>query len=334
MSAIRNLKSSVIALALEGRGKGEGEKIIIPRPSIPSHQWRGGTKGTFMNERQSAKQILRKPSWLKVRPPYSHECRSIKSTLAGLQLHTVCQEAACPNMAECFASGTATFLIMGNICTRDCLYCNVEHGKPTAVDKNEINHLTDAVKKMKLEYVVITSVTRDDLPDGGAQVFADCVIRLREEIPACKVEVLIPDFQGNPASLKKVLQAKPDVINHNMEVVKSMFSKLRAQGNYDVSLKVLKNINSSSVISKSGFMVGFGENRENILRLLDDLASASCTRLTIGQYQQPTLKHWPVAKYYHPDEFAEFKEIAYQKGFQYVEAGPLVRSSYHAARAR
>jgi len=287
-----------------------------------------------MNERQSAKQILRKPPWLKVRPPYSNECRNIKSTLTGLRLHTVCQEAACPNMAECFACGTATFLIMGNICTRDCLYCNVEHGRPEAIDENEVNNLIDAVRKMKLEYVVITSVTRDDLPDGGASIFADCVGRLREEIPSCKVEVLIPDFQGNSASFQKVIQTKPDVINHNMEVVKLMYARLRPQGNYDVSLKLLKEINSSSVISKSGFMIGFGESHEDILHLIDDLASVSCARLTIGQYQQPTLKHWPVAKYYHPDEFAEFKEIAYQKGFQYVEAGPLVRSSYHAAMAR
>lgn len=236
-------------------------------------------------------------------------------------------------MAECFASGTATFLIMGNICTRDCLYCNVEHGKPAAIDENEINHLMDAVKKMELEYVVITSVTRDDLPDGGAQVFSQCVSKLREALPACKIEVLIPDFQGNPAALEKVIAAKPDVINHNMEVVKPMFARLRPQGNYDVSLELLKKIGSSPVISKSGFMVGFGESREDILQLIDDMASVSCARLTIGQYQQPTLKHWPVAKYYHPDEFSQFKEIAYQKGFQYVEAGPLVRSSYHAARA-
>jgi lipoyl synthase len=286
-----------------------------------------------MNQLKEKSQILRKPSWLKVRPPYSHECRSIKSTFAGLQLHTVCQEAACPNMAECFASGTATFLIMGNICTRDCLYCNVEQGKPATIDENEINHLIDAVRKMKLEYVVITSVTRDDLPDGGAQVFSACVSRLREEFPACKIEVLIPDFQGNKVALEKVLTAKLDVINHNLEVVKPMFARLRPQGNYNVSLNLLKKIGSSSVISKSGFMVGFGESREDIVQLIDDLASVSCARLTIGQYQQPTLKHWPVAKYYHPDEFAEFKEIAYQKGFQYVEAGPLVRSSYHAAKA-
>lgn len=286
-----------------------------------------------MNQLSKKPQLLRKPQWLKVRPAFSAECRKIKSALAGLQLHTVCQEAACPNMAECFAGGTATFLIMGNICTRDCLYCNVEHGIPAAIDKNEINHLTDAVKKMRLDYVVMTSVTRDDLPDGGASVFSDCVNKLREEFPACKIEVLIPDFQGNQMALNKVIAARPDVINHNMEVVKPMFKKLRPQGNYDNSLKLLKKVSSSSVVSKSGFMIGFGESRKDILQLIDDLAVVSCARLTIGQYQQPTLKHWPVAKYYHPNEFAELREIAYQKGFQYVEAGPLVRSSYHAARA-
>jgi lipoyl synthase len=286
-----------------------------------------------MNQLNEKLQILRKPSWLKVRPPYSYECRNIKSTLAGFQLHTVCQEAACPNMAECFAGGTATFLIMGNICTRDCLYCNVGHGKPLAIDKNEINHLIDALGKMKLDYIVITSVTRDDLPDGGSSVFSHYVRELRKRFPACRIEVLIPDFLGNRAALEKVIAAKPDVINHNMEVVKSMFARLRPQGSYDVSLNLLKNVSSSPIISKSGFMIGFGESREDILQLIDDLASVSCARLTIGQYQQPTLKHWPVAKYYHPDEFAEFKEIAYQKGFQYVETGPLVRSSYHAAKA-
>jgi lipoic acid synthetase len=171
------------------------------------------------------------------------------------------------------------------------------------------------------------------LPDGGAQVFSACVSRLRKEFPAFRIEVLIPDFQGNRAALEKVMSAGPDVINHNMEVVKPLFTQLRPQGNYNVSLELLKQIETSSVISKSGFMVGFGESREDILQLIDDMASVSCARLTIGQYQQPTMKHWPVAKYYHPDEFAEFKEVAYQKGFKYVEAGPLVRSSYHAAKA-
>jgi lipoic acid synthetase len=286
--------------------------------------------GKRMNERS---QLLRKPAWLKVRLPYAEECRKTKITIADLQLHTVCQEAACPNIAECFSCGTATFLILGNICTRNCIYCNVQHGSPQPQSENEVDQLIAAVKKMSLKYVVITSVTRDDLPDGGAEIFARCIDGLRRNIPDAKIEILIPDFQGNEAALEKVIAVCPDVINHNIEVVKPMFAKLRPQGNYDVSLALLRQVAASSIVSKSGFMVGFGESREDILHLIDDLASASCARLTIGQYQQPTLKNWPVAKYYHPDEFAEFREIAYQKGFQYVEAGPLVRSSYHAAKA-
>ncbi len=204
---------------------------------------------------------------------------------------------------------------------------------PHLYDEQEINHLIDAVQKISLKYVVITSVTRDDLPDGGAQVFADCIGDLRKAVPECKIEVLIPDFQGQSSALEKVIAAKPDVINHNMEVVAPLFAQLRPQGNYRFSLALLSRITATPIISKSGFMVGFGEKREDILRLIDDLVAASCARLTIGQYQQPTFRHWPVVKYYHPDEFVELKEIAYQKGFQYVEAGPLVRSSYHAAQA-
>lgn len=282
---------------------------------------------------QSNTPLLRKPAWLKVRPPFAAECRHLLSTLAGLRLHTVCQEAACPNIAECFQSGTATFLILGNICTRHCLYCHVAHGVPQKVDGDEIGHLISAARQMNLNYIVITSVTRDDLQDGGAQIFADCITHLRLAIPDCRIEVLIPDFQGNIQALEKVIAANPDVINHNMEVVEPLFGQLRPQGDYQLSLRLLAQVSATPVVSKSGFMVGFGETKGAILRLLDDLAAASCKRLTIGQYQQPTLNHWPVAKYYHPDEFAEFKEIAYSKGFQYVESGPLVRSSYHAAKA-
>jgi lipoyl synthase len=286
-----------------------------------------------MNELQTAKNLLRKPPWLKVRLPYAEECRRTRTILSELKLHTVCQEAACPNIAECFADGTATFLILGNICTRNCLYCNVAHGEPLPLAEAELDHLTAAVRKMDLKYIVVTSVTRDDLHDGGAGIFSRCVDELRRAVPDCKIEVLIPDFQGSRPALEKVIAARPNVINHNMEVVRALFPRLRPEGNYNISLDLLRRVAASSIASKSGFMVGFGESREDILRLLDDLARVSCTRLTIGQYQQPTLKHWPVAKYYHPDEFAEFREIAYQKGFQYVEAGPLVRSSYHAARA-
>jgi lipoic acid synthetase len=287
-----------------------------------------------MNRLQEKTLSLRKPSWLKVQPPYAEGCRKIRSTLAGLKLHTVCQEAACPNMAECFKSGTATFLILGNVCTRNCLYCNVAHGEPEKTDENEIENLIAAVRQMKLRYVVITSVTRDDLPDGGADFFARAITRLRQSIPDCKIEVLIPDFQGSREALEKVTTAGPDVLNHNMEVVEPLFARLRPQGDYHRSLELLSSITEKAIVSKSGFMLGFGEKKEHILRLMDDLAAVSCRFLTIGQYQQPTLKHWPVAKYYHPDEFAEFREIAFSKGFEYVESGPLVRSSYHAADAK
>lgn len=286
-----------------------------------------------MDENRQKQQLLRKPPWLKVRMPYAQECRTIRNTLTDLKLHTVCQEAACPNIAECFASGTATFLILGNICTRDCRYCHVRHGKPLPVAENEVENLIAAVKKMALQYIVITSVTRDDLPDGGASVFARCIGELRRAVPGCRIEVLIPDFQGDQEALGTIIAAGPDVINHNVETVATFFPQLRPQGDYKTSLKLLQRAGRSSVVAKSGFMVGFGEGDDDILRLLDDLAAVSCERLTIGQYQQPTLNHWPVVKYYHPDEFLHFQEIAYQKGFKYVEAGPLVRSSYHAARA-
>ena len=287
-----------------------------------------------MDRQQQKKPFLRKPSWLKVRPPYADGGHKIRSTLAGLKLHTVCQEAACPNMAECFASGTATFLILGNVCTRNCLYCNVAHGVPQKPNPKEVENLIAAVRQMKLNYVVITSVTRDDLSDGGASVFARAITGLRHSEPDCKIEVLIPDFQGSREALEKVTAAGPDVINHNMEVVEPLFGRLRPQGNYHRSLEWLSCIANAGMISKSGFMLGFGEEKADILRLMDDLAAASCRRLTIGQYQQPTLQHWPVARYYHPDEFAEFKEIAFSKGFEYVESGPLVRSSYRAAHAK
>jgi len=277
--------------------------------------------------------LLRKPSWLKVRPPYDDACRRIRSALSGLHLHTVCQEAACPNQAECFACGTAAFLILGNTCTRNCLYCNVAHGRPQPPDERETEHLIAAVKQLRLQYVVLTSVTRDDLQDGGAFAFAEAVSRLRGEIPDCKIEVLIPDFQGNPDALGRVIDAAPDVINHNMEAAEPLFHKLRPQGNYRMSLELLSRVTAAGLVSKSGFLVGFGEQKEDLLRLMDDLAAVSCARLTIGQYQQPSRRHWPVARYYSPGEFEELREIAYSKGFEHVESGPLVRSSYHAARA-
>ena len=279
-------------------------------------------------------QIKRKPEWLKVKLPASREFNHVKGILSHFHLHSICQEAHCPNMTECFHSGTATFLILGNICTRNCRYCNVQHGTPEDVNESEPERLARAVKELGLQYIVITSVTRDDLPDGGADIFARCVKKLYREVPGCRVEVLIPDLQGNWDALGCVIDARPHVINHNVEVVPALFRDIRPQGDYHVSLELLRRAHQhgeENIITKSGFMVGFGEDWGDILALLHDLASVYCERVTVGQYQQPTRDHWPVMKYYHPDEFEVIKGMAYEMGLKHVEAGPLVRSSYHAA---
>lgn len=281
------------------------------------------------------RETRRKPEWLKVRLPGTPEFNRVKAVLADMRLHSVCQEARCPNIAECFHSGTATFLILGDICTRNCGYCNVRRGMPAPLDNEEPERIAAAVKSLGLHYAVITSVTRDDLPDGGAEIFARCINNIRREVPGCRVEVLIPDLQGNWNALDAILEAQPDVINHNMEVVKPLFPTLRPMGNYLISLSLLERIARADVniVSKSGFMTGFGEEWDEILELLRDLAAAGCELLTIGQYQQPRRDLCPVKKYYHPDEFGALKHMASQMGFRHVESGPLVRSSYHAAGA-
>ncbi len=280
-------------------------------------------------------EYLRKPPWLKIRLPGTKGFSRVRDTLARHGLHSICQEARCPNMAECFQDGTATFLLMGDVCTRDCRYCNVKHGIPGPVDPGEIPHLVEAVEYLNLKYAVLTSVTRDDLPDGGAAVFARAVMSLRAALPAIRIEVLIPDFQGRSEALEKVIAARPDVINHNIEVVPSLFAALRPQGNYAVSLAILRRLGEGKAAarSKSGFMIGFGESGEDIRQLLTDLASARCGAVTVGQYLQPTRRHAPVRKYYHPEEFAAIREEALALGISHVEAGPLVRSSYHAGAA-
>lgn len=280
-------------------------------------------------------QIRRKPEWLKVKLPATHEFKHVKGILSQFNLHSICQEAQCPNVTECFHSGTATFLILGNICTRNCRYCNIQYGTPERLDEMEPERLTEAVKELGLQYIVITSVTRDDLSDGGAELFARCVEMLYQKVPRCRVEVLIPDLRGNWDALACIIKSKPHVINHNMEVVPAFFSHIRPQGNYHLSLELLHRLHQYSdkeIIVKSGFMVGFGESWSDIMVLLHDLARVHCEMVTIGQYQQPTRNHWPVMKYYHPAEFEMMKGIAHKLGVKHVEAGPLVRSSYHAAR--
>ena len=283
-----------------------------------------------------SKKIRRHPDWLKVSIPGGASYQSIKKQLRSAHLHTICEEAKCPNLSECFHKGTATFLILGDKCTRDCRYCNVTHGTPEGLNEQEPNDVAESVKSLGLSHVVITSVTRDDLSDGGASVFADTIHAVRASIPSCTVEVLIPDFQGNKQALYCVLDAKPDVLNHNIEVVQDLFPSIRPQGYYQQSIDLLTHSKQydPSVITKSGFMVGLGENRDQINHLFNDLRTASVDIITIGQYLQPTRAHVPIERYYSPEEFDELASYASKDlGFVHVESGPLVRSSYHAEQA-
>jgi len=279
--------------------------------------------------------MRRHPDWLKVKIGGGENFAKIKSMLRYAKLHTICEEAKCPNIAECFGCGTAVFLILGDTCTRNCRYCNVKHGTPLPLNPNEPKDVAESVKKLGLKYVVITSVTRDDLKDGGASVFYEAVKEIKKLNNSCRVEVLIPDFKGDREALQTVIDAKPDVINHNIEVVEKLFPEIRPQGNYKTSLELLKNIKkiNRNMTTKSGFMLGLGESKEQIIKTMQDLRKASVDFLTIGQYLQPTREHFDIKKYYTPQEFNEFKKIAMNLGFAHVESGPLVRSSYHAEKA-
>jgi len=274
----------------------------------------------------------RHPDWLKVKIPSGKEYHRMKFLLASSRLYTICEEAKCPNIAECFSKGTATFLILGDICTRNCTYCNVKKGIPLEVDFNEPGRVARTVKKLNLNYVVITSVTRDDLPDGGANIFAQTIQEIKKLSPETKIEVLIPDFQGNRDSLKRVIDAKPYVLAHNLETVERLFPTVRPQGDYRKSLNLLKEAKEMDLhlLTKSGIMVGTGETKEEIMEVMEDLREVDCDIFTIGQYLQPSLNHLSISKYYSPEEFEEFKEIGEELGFLHIESGPLVRSSYHA----
>ena len=276
--------------------------------------------------------MLRKPPWLKKRIPSFQDLQKVKSILDETDLHTVCEEARCPNLGECFARGTSTFLILGKICTRDCGFCAVGHGVPVQPDEAEPEKVAQAVKKMGLQYVVITSVTRDDLSDGGASLFANTIQTIRALDSKTKVEVLIPDFQGGLNSLKSVLKEGPDVLNHNIETVSRLYPEVRPQADYQRSLYLLKTSKEShpNVLTKSGFMLGLGENREEVLELLRDLRDAGCDLLTIGQYLQPRQDRLPVVRFVPPKEFEEYRTIGEEMGFKAVASGPFVRSSFHA----
>jgi lipoyl synthase len=273
-----------------------------------------------------------KPEWLKVRAPGSPNYLRLKGLMRELALHTVCEEARCPNIGECWHHGTATFMILGDVCTRACAYCAVAHGRPAVVDPAEPARVADAVHAMALRHAVITSVDRDDLADGGASIFADTIRQTRARVPDCRIEVLIPDFQGNQASLMVVLDAGPDVLNHNIETVPRLYRMARSGGRYARSLELLDRSRryKPAIPTKTGIMVGLGEELDEVTSVLDDLCAVGVSILTIGQYLRPSPKHAPMARYYHPDEFAELKRAALARGFAHVESGPLVRSSYHA----
>ena len=274
----------------------------------------------------------RLPSWLKVPMPGGTTYRELKALMRGAKLHTVCEEARCPNIGDCWERKSATFMILGDICTRRCHYCAVTTGRPGGVDVGEPERLARIVERMGLNYCVITSVNRDDLGDGGAFIFSLCIKLIRAYSPNCKVEVLIPDFAGNVWALKKLIKAKPDVLNHNLETSKRIFKKVRPKGDYKRSLELLalsKELDTN-IPTKSGIMIGLGEDFEEIVETMEDLRSHGCDLLTIGQYLRPSQKHWPISKFYKPSEFDQLKRIGTDMGFKHVAAGPLVRSSYHA----
>ncbi|HWC74097.1 MAG TPA: lipoyl synthase [Gemmatimonadales bacterium] len=274
----------------------------------------------------------RKPSWLKVKAPGGPNYVALKQMMRDLKLHTVCEEAHCPNIGECWEHRAATFMILGDVCTRNCAYCAVAHGTPAPLDVAEPERLADAVAQMGLQHVVITSVDRDDLPNGGAEIFAACIASIRARMPGTSIEVLIPDFKGNPDALRIVVDAQPDILNHNLETIARLYRIARPGGRYARALELLrraKDINPE-LLTKSGLICGLGEEWDELLASIRDLRAQGVDIITLGQYLRPSDEHLPIARWYTPDEFAELKRYGMSLGFRHVESGPLVRSSYHA----
>jgi lipoic acid synthetase len=305
----------------------------MPPSNAAGIKHKGGAKTARIPIKLVAAEPLRKPDWIRVRAPSSPRFYEIKKILREHNLHTVCEEASCPNIGECFGKGTATFMIMGDICTRRCPFCDVGHGRPLALDAEEPLHLAQTIAALKLRYVVITSVDRDDLRDGGAQHFVDCIRAVREHSPVTHIEVLVPDFRGRlDRALEILTQAPPDVMNHNLETVPRLYKQARPGSDYANSLALLQQFKQRfpDVPTKSGLMVGLGETDDEILAVMRDMRAHGIDMLTIGQYLQPTRDHLPVARYVHPDTFAMFEREANAKGFRHAAVGALVRSSYHA----
>ena len=280
----------------------------------------------------SVKNETRLPEWIRAKFPGGEGYNRLKNVMRGHKLNTVCEDAHCPNIGECWNRGTATFMILGDICTRGCRYCAVQKGKPASLDLEEPVRVADAVAEMKLRHAVITSVDRDDLPDGGSFIFAETIRQIRKRTPECSIEVLIPDFKGNSNALRTVLEARPDILNHNTETVPRLYPTIRLGGNYAITLDLLRTVKEwfPASITKTGIMLGLGETEDELKAVISDLVSIRVDILTLGQYLRPTKKHAPVIKYYHPDEFAAWKKWGETTGIGHVESGPLVRSSYHA----
>ena len=274
----------------------------------------------------------RKPDWLRVKMPTGQKYRDLKQLMRAKTLHTVCEEAMCPNLGHCWGRGTATFLLLGDICTRSCGFCHIKTGRPTRLDEQEPERAADAVAKMGLKHAVLTSVNRDELPDGGAHIFARSIELIHRRVPACTVEVLIPDFKGDRDALKLVMDARPEILNHNVETVPRLYRTVRPQAIYRRSLRVLQMAKEldPTAVTKSGIMVGLDETWDEVIQVMRDLRAHDVDILTIGQYLRPTRNHLPVTRYWHPDEFARLRDEGLAMGFRWVESGPLVRSSYHA----
>lgn len=284
------------------------------------------------NVQYTAEGKIKKPDWLRVKLPVGEEYKKVRKIVSDHKLHTICESGNCPNMGECWSAGTATVMILGNVCTRSCGFCAVNTGKPAEVDPYEPLRVAKSVKLMGLKHVVITSVDRDDLKDGGSEIWAKTVETIRKMNPGVTLETLIPDFQGKWENLKRIIDVKPEIVSHNLETVRRLTREVRVQARYDRSLEVLKRLSDNGITTKSGIMLGLGESEEEILETMDDLRTVGVQILTMGQYLQPTKEHLPVKEFITPAKFEHLGNIAKEKGFSFVESGPLVRSSYHAEK--
>lgn len=287
---------------------------------------------TTLSSGEVLREKTRKPDWLRVKLPIGKEYAEVRKIVSTHKLHTICESGNCPNMGECWGAGTATFMILGNVCTRSCGFCNVATGKPKAVDLLEPERVAESVKLMKVKHCVITSVDRDDLKDGGSIIWAETITAIRRLNPQTKFETLIPDFQGKWENLQRIIDVKPDIVSHNTETVRRLTKQVRIQAKYDRSLEVLKRLKDAGLKTKSGIMLGLGETEQEIYETMDDLRAVGCDVLTLGQYLQPTPKHLPVSEFIRPEVFEKYKQVGLEKGFRFVESGPLVRSSYHAEK--